>query len=428
MLARLSTESAEYAVLKSEVHVLKGFIDMAVGRPDSGIAHAQSAMSYLPKDALLIRSLGILTLAVCHQMADRHDQAVEMVQEELSDLNWPANVRARIHFYLAIALYLDADLIGAMSASRECLHTIRNLSFIHTRTFAEYMRGAAHYWRNEFDLAEPLLSGVLDERHAANPSYLANTGFILASIYLSQDRETQAVQVLDQIIAHCLENGHKTRAREHCRNRDFDVRPPIWFFYVPQLTPIKWLLAEGTCESVKEAQTRLIEIDEQMCRINRKSVRIDVLALLALVYRELDDEEAALEKLRAALDMAEPGGWVRNFVDLGAPMTDLLERLNQAKLGHTYAQLVLGAFRAEAGSSLSSGPSGQAPGPVLTQREIDTLPLVAEGLSNKQIAEKLCISTVTVKTHLQNIYRKLDAGGRIQAIKKARELSLIKDD
>jgi len=256
------------------------------------------------------------------------------------------------------------------------------------------------------------------------------------------------VQVLDQIIAHCLENGHKimltiaqafeaeltlrrgdiTRAREHCRNQDFDVRPPLWFFYVPQLTPIKCLLAEGTGKSVKEAHTRLIALDEQMRKINRKNVRIDVLALLALVCHKSGDEEIALEKLRAALALAEPGGWIRNFVDLGAPMRGLLERLNQADPGHKYAQLVLEAFRAEVRGRPSAGPSGQSPDPVLTQREIELLPFLAEGLSNNQIAEKLFISPVTVKTHLQNIYRKLDAGGRIQAISKARELGLIKDD
>ncbi|UCG08441.1 MAG: response regulator transcription factor, partial [Desulfobacterales bacterium] len=64
--------------------------------------------------------------------------------------------------------------------------------------------------------------------------------------------------------------------------------------------------------------------------------------------------------------------------------------------------------------------------PTLSNREIDILHLLAEGLSNKEIASRLFIAPETVKTHLQNIYRKLDAkGGRVAALQAARTLGLI---
>jgi LuxR family maltose regulon positive regulatory protein len=165
-----------------------------------------------------------------------------------------------------------------------------------------------------------------------------------------------------------------------------------------------------------------------MRRINRVNVRIEILALLALVCYKQSDEAAALEHLQAALGLAEPGGWVRNFVDLGDPMRDLLERLNQARPGQTFAKQVLDACRAEARSGPSSRLSGQASVAILTQREIELLPLIAEGLSNKEIAAKLHIAPVTVKKHLQNIYGKLNAKGRIKALSKAHELGLLTRD
>jgi LuxR family maltose regulon positive regulatory protein len=183
---------------------------------------------------------------------------------------------------------------------------------------------------------------------------------------------------------------------------------------------------------VNEARDRLSQLEEAMSRIHRRNVCVDVLALEALTYRKLGDESTGLEKLRAALDMAEPGGWIRNFVDLGAPMRELLGRLRQADPGHAYAQQVLTACIDEAKrhgaaspdadecSDLSDQPLG-----ILTQREIELLPLIEDGLSNKQISARLYISEVTVKTHLQNIYRKLDAKGRIEALKKSRELGII---
>jgi LuxR family maltose regulon positive regulatory protein len=309
--------------------------------------------------------------------------------------------------------------------------------------------------RNEFGAAESALLKVLDDRHAVNPSYVAHAGFILAYIYLSQGNEATAAQVLDQIGAHCRETDNATvlsiiqafeaefalrrgdlqRALQICRHADFDVRQPLWFFYVPQLTPIKCLLAEGTNDSLKEAQTRLIELEERMTRLNRMNVRIEILALLALLYHKQSDQAAATGHLQAALGLAEPEGWIRSFVDLGRPMVDLLKFFIQHQPGQTYAQQVLKAFQAEYRKNEPSEPhsttkpriSEQPPPNVLTGREIEILPLLAEGLSNREIAARLYIAPVTVKTHLQNIYKKLNVNNRIEALKKLLDIGISID-
>ena len=162
---------------------------------------------------------------------------------------------------------------------------------------------------------------------------------------------------------------------------------------------------------------------------------MEIMVLQALASYRLGKSEAAIETLAQAVAMAELGGSIRLFVEpcrtmahQGDPMTDMLERLNQTRPGHTFTKQVLDACRAEARSSPSSRPSGQAPSAMLTQRETELIPLLAEGLSDKEIAAKLYISPETVKTHLQNIYRKLNAKGRIGAVKTARTLGLISDD
>jgi len=82
---------------------------------------------------------------------------------------------------------------------------------------------------------------------------------------------------------------------------------------------------------------------------------------------------------------------------------------------------VAAAPASEMGSSLSGRPLRGK----LTQRETELLPLLAEGLSNNEIATKLYIAPETVNTHLQSIYRKLNTRGRIGAVIAARELDLI---
>jgi len=62
----------------------------------------------------------------------------------------------------------------------------------------------------------------------------------------------------------------------------------------------------------------------------------------------------------------------------------------------------------------------------LSNRELDVLDLLAQRLSNKEIAEKLFLSTTTVKGHMQNIYGKLNVKKRREAVEKARVLGMLK--
>ena len=94
------------------------------------------------------------------------------------------------------------------------------------------------------------------------------------------------------------------------------------------------------------------------------------------------------------------------------------------------------ACKADAQNNMPSDPNaeqrsrlpGQAAVRILSNRETEILHLLAEGLSNKEIASRLYIATETVKTHVQNVYRKLDAKGRLAAVIAARTLGLIPND
>ena len=128
--------------------------------------------------------------------------------------------------------------------------------------------------------------------------------------------------------------------------------------------------------------------------------------------------------------------WIRIFVDLGMPMIDVLKILVQHQPGQAYAQQTLEACQAERRRKASSEPDATSkpriherpPHNLLTRREIEILPLLAEGLSNKEIAARLRIAPVTVKTHLHNIYKKLNAKNRIEALKMFRQIGIVNDN
>ncbi|MGD8264599.1 MAG: LuxR C-terminal-related transcriptional regulator [Desulfobacterales bacterium] len=218
--------------------------------------------------------------------------------------------------------------------------------------------------------------------------------------------------------------------------------PIVWFFYVPQLTPVKPLLAQNTSDSLVKAFTLLAQIDGFVRKTNRKTIRIDVLALQALILDAQGKEPAAMERLTESLALAEPGGFIRNFLDLGTPMATLLQQLLKQNVAVDYIEILLAAFSDD--EQVVAPESESADHPVassyqplrpstpsqpllepLTNRELDVLELLEQRLQNKEIADKLFVATETVKAHLRNIYQKLSVSKRREAVEKARKIGIL---
>jgi len=160
-----------------------------------------------------------------------------------------------------------------------------------------------------------------------------------------------------------------------------------------------------------------------------------VLSLQALQRDSQGEKSVAMEKLTEALNLAEPGGVIRTFVDLGPQMADLLKQLIKQNVAVEYIKRILDAFKEDELSAMKgesdhltvqSPPLGTQPlAEPLTNRELDVLELLGQRFQNKEIAEKLFISPETVKKHLNNIYGKLNVSSRRLAVEQARDLGIL---
>ena len=160
---------------------------------------------------------------------------------------------------------------------------------------------------------------------------------------------------------------------------------------------------------------------------------MDIMALLALTVHRLGRPEEALEILEEVVRLAEPGRWMRPFVEAGPPMPDLLGQLKATGVCVAYVEKILTTIaeleskQARRRSKTASPPPGaqQVLIDPLTNREQDILELLARRWQNKEIAARLGVSPETVKSHLKHIYQKLDAPNRIKAVERARQLGLL---
>jgi LuxR family maltose regulon positive regulatory protein len=172
----------------------------------------------------------------------------------------------------------------------------------------------------------------------------------------------------------------------------------------------------------------------------RMSSVVEVRALQALALQAVGDQPGALAALAEALALGWSEGYVRVFVEQGAPMAALLHKLAKAPttgqavaaahLPGPYLDRLLHAFE-QAGLPVVPRPrrgGAAVPGLVmpLTSRELEVLGLLAAGRPNQAIAEELVVTLDTVKSHLTHIFDKLGADNRIQAVTRARELRLLR--
>ncbi|CAG0943710.1 partial HTH-type transcriptional regulator MalT, partial [Anaerolineae bacterium] len=198
------------------------------------------------------------------------------------------------------------------------------------------------------------------------------------------------------------------------------------------------MIAQGRAD---QALTILEPLTARMQQRGRMRLVIEALMLQALAFQKKSDTDQALAALEHVLTLAEPEGFVRLFVDEGVVMEFLISDLrfrierrlrgaNDTKLRRllSYSNRLLATFKSpQIGtpkSEIINHKSEILPEP-LSAREKQVLQLLADGLSNKAIARKLVVADETVKKHLKNIYGKLGAHSRTEALARARELELL---
>jgi len=185
------------------------------------------------------------------------------------------------------------------------------------------------------------------------------------------------------------------------------------------------LIAQGRWDETTTLLQRMLEAAE--AGGNTTGV-IEIMMLQALAFRAGGDTAQAMITLERALTLAEPRGFYRIFVDEGPSMARLLYKALDRGIAPDYVRRLLEAFPIDEPEQVDhSEPQVSESGYIepLSEREIEVLQLIAEGLTNPEIATRLFLSLHTVKTHTRNIYGKLVVHNRTQAVAKAKGLGIL---
>ncbi|MEJ2149893.1 MAG: LuxR C-terminal-related transcriptional regulator [Chloroflexota bacterium] len=184
------------------------------------------------------------------------------------------------------------------------------------------------------------------------------------------------------------------------------------------LTYGRLLLAQDRLEDAEEMVGRLARYAEE-----RELYRWLIPACIqwALIAQRGGDKEGAVEHLARAVELAAPEGFYRPFLEEDPQALDLLGGVRQL------APAFVGQLLEFAGVAARRAAPAADQGLIepLSERELEVLALIAEGLSNREIADRLYIAVGTVKRHINHIYGKLEVGSRTQAVARARQIRLL---
>jgi len=245
-------------------------------------------------------------------------------------------------------------------------------------------------------------------------------------------RSFDATEVDDLIVALTgvqaqIRLGHLAEARRWLESRALRSEGPeveLADHEAPHIRKYEYLILARLLVAEGRSAEGLALLEALGPHFARYRARIIVHLLSAVAHEQIGERQAALEALTEALTLGQAAGMVSVFVEEGKPVARLLYRALQEGTFPSFVSQLVRAFPAPQEEAVASDRQGELVEP-LSERELEVLNLVAEGLTNQEIADRLFLSVATVKWHTSNIYGKLAVSNRTEAVAKARALGLF---
>jgi LuxR family transcriptional regulator, maltose regulon positive regulatory protein len=318
-----------------------------------------------------------------HMAAQSYQRVLQLIGDP------PLPVACEAHLGLARILYEWNDMDAAQQHGQQSVQLARQLETMDRVVACEVFLARLKFGRGDMTSASSILAkaGQLARQHN----------------FVYRMPEIAAVQVLT-----LLHQGNLVAAAHLAQTHEIPI------------SQTRVCLAQGDTNA---ALALLEPLRGQVEAKNWEDERLKVMVLQSVALYAHGEKNKAVQLLGDALALAEAGGFIRSFVDEGLPMRQLLSEAVAQGIMPDYAGKLLSIFEAESQTSENT-PDHSLIEP-LSQRELEVLQLIAQGLSNHEISERLFLALSTVKGHNQKIFDKLQVQRRTEAIARARELGLL---
>jgi LuxR family maltose regulon positive regulatory protein len=451
--------------LRGEIDFFRGFFCTFEARGLQAENYLAGAISKIPETHHCVRAEAELHYALALHMNGQGPAAVDRLNGLIHARQWREGIR---HTRLWAGLYfmhlLDGNLSPAIYAARQVQEIASADHNLLAETFGSYGEAWVDWHRNDVGHAVQRFEQLAAQRYVTNYRLAVDSLCALTLAYQWLQRPQQAdasVRLLREYARQSddptyrtiassfqarlsLLRGDTASAVRWLRTVDLsaDAGIMLWWLEVPRLTECRVLMAQGSQAGLQQAIEKLARYERENQAVHNTCQRVVILPLLALAHQKLQRLDPALDTLGRAVALAQPGGFMRPFVELGPEMADLLQALVARGVVEDslepamvlYLNQVLAAFpqpiREPAPARGPASGTGrhaarQAGLEPLTQRESQALRLLATDLTTDEIASEMVVSVATVRTYAKRIYGKLEAHSRFEAVQRAQELGLL---
>jgi len=462
-------EFAQIAQDKIEIGRRAGTVDDAVygqncaqcsmvswfhGDGQAALAAADKALEYLPPSHTFARAEATMMRGVYMQMAGDAAAGQNVLLEAIEKPGGETEIfRARMLIGLCYLNWANGSLRELQHYATILLELGQSLGDDHAIVHACWYSGAALYHFNDLDAAADVVARVIKEKSWPHQQSYSNCVQLMSMIHAARGKYLRALDLSESLVSQHLNSRsmfhladvHALQAAlAHAHNSDATAFQWATNFRSEQVTAgytlsVAALLAARILlrSEQEDAQERTAAIlnEHQSFYESSNNVRflIETLALRAMLCAKIGDDDTANQLLGRAVSLAEPGGFVRLFVDLGPDIIPLLNRLESSDQQLEYVGTILAGFMGGSGQRHNDNAIEDSihEKTVLTEalskRERDVLELLAQRLTNKEIGARLFIAPETVKRHAHNIFDKLNVGDRRAARAKAIGLGLVSE-
>ena len=450
-------DEVAFRSLPGTIAVARAYHAGALGDVFCAADHARRALDLLPDDDHLWRGAAASLLGIAYWTSGDLEAAYRSFADGVSHQQMTGQVRFQI-----AGTYILADIRIAQGRLNEAVRTYEQSLQVATEQ-GEPVWGTAnlyvglselHRERGDLEAAKQhlLRSKELGEHVVGLPETRYRWYVAMARIKEAQGDLDAALDLLDEAERQYVESpdpdvrpvaalktrvwvaqGRLTEALGWTRERGLPADDDLSYLReFEHITLARVLLARYKSDREERYIHEAMELLERLLIAAEEGGRmgsvIEILVLQALAHEAQGDSPAALVPLERALSLAEPEGYVRIFVDEGLPMARLLYEALSQGVESDYIRRLLAAFPVAESEQTASSPMRGSKSELvepLSERELEVLQLIAEGLTNQEVATRLYLSLHTVKVHARNIFTKLAVKNRAQAVARGRALGIL---
>ena len=455
-------DAEEFQLLPGEIASARTYLALAQGDIAGTVTYARRALALLPANAYVRRGPAAALLGLAYWASGELEAAYQALAEGMAGFQQAGNIIFALSgtYGLADIRTVQGRLPEAVQIYQQALQLALAQGEPVVQGTAELYLGLGELAREQGDLqaaAQYLAQSTALGEGAALPNWPCRRAIVQAQMQQTLGDLAGALDLLDEAVRHYfrgpvpdfrpiaalkarawVRQGRLTEALGWVRERGLSAADDLSYLReFEHITLARLLIAnyqhdrsEAHLQAAMTLLARLLAAAETGGRMG--SV-IEILLLQALAYAAQDTIPLAMAPLARALILAEPAGYVRLFVDEGAPMAQLLAAAVKHGMMPDYTARLLAAFphlgatsatQSKIQSSSWKDPKSKMVEP-LSERELEVLRLLATELDGPEIARQLIVSLNTMRTHTKNIFSKLGVNNRRAAVRRAEELDLV---